>query len=166
MLATIRQPEPASILIPFVESMVKQDFGNLLEKAGKYGVLKELVNYWNKHPTLHEFYLQETTVAIASAAESSLPNEINAFSMHVLEEEKIRGAVVVQQHLQVRKRTVKPMLPHEILLKISYYIKNGADFINWVKALEEEQYPSRGDLPLILELQEKTGLKSIKIWPT
>ena len=72
MLATIRQaPEPASILIQFDVESIKRELDILLEKAaGKYGVLKELVNYWNKHPNLHEFHQQDT--AAFNGAEYSL----------------------------------------------------------------------------------------------
>ena len=154
MLDTIRQQNPASILIPFEVESIKQELNILLEKAGKYGVLKELVNYWNKHPNLHEFHQQDT--AAFNGAGYSLGDEIDAVPVGVVEEEENRGAVVVSQHLEVQKSTVKPILPHEILLKIADYIAAGDDFINWVKALEEEQYPSRGDLPLIL--QQDCGL--------
>ena len=44
----------------------------------------------------------------------------------------------------------QPMLPHEIVLRIAQYIEDGSDFMNWIQALKKIQYPSLGDLGLIL----------------
>ena len=63
------------------------------------------------------------------------------------------------------ERDHQPMLPHEILLRIAHYIENGTDFMNWIKALKEIQYPTMGDLGLILDLQEMTKLDSDDMWP-
>ena len=63
------------------------------------------------------------------------------------------------------ERDHQPMLAHEILLRIAHYIENGIDFMKWIQALKEIQYPSMGDLGLILDLQELTGLDSSNMWP-
>ena len=142
--------------------IISKSLDSIIEQAIRYGVLNDMFGYLKEHPNWIR-YQRDCQDGISSSTEFgrttekvSLDEEIDALPVQAVEEGDIGEAVVDQQHSQVQKTTVRPILPHEILLKIANYIAAGDDFINWVKALEEEQYPSRGDLPLIL--QQDCGL--------
>ena len=169
MLATIH-PQEQHILSPAIKFMrASQDL--IIDRAETDGILKDLFEYLKQHPKLMGLE-DENSSAVANEEPSSSASAVYAECIPV--EESVAVAIqdqrkdenqMVQSTVLVQRSSVKPILPHEILLKIGDYIQRGQEFINWVTALTEEKYPTVGDLSLILDLQQKTELKSEDMWP-
>jgi hypothetical protein len=92
-------------------------------------------------------------------------NHFHLDKIHTKCDFKIVFNISFSYHRPIPFADQQPMLPHEILLRIAQYIEDGSDFMNWIQALKKIQYPSLGDLGLILDLQELTNLNSSDMWP-
>ena len=162
-------PNDLDSAIKIKNILIGQD--QIIKLAESQGILKHLIEYLKQHQTLNlnatEGPSSDGERPISSMAEiDSAPVETQEESEAVaIEDQQKDENQMVQSTVLVQRSSVKPILPHEILLKIGYYIRQGQDFINWVTALTEEKYPTVGDFSLILDLQQKTGLKSEDMWP-
>ena len=172
MLATIRQQEQRSFYPAIKFMRASQD--QIIDHAENDGILKDLFEYLKQHPKLMGFVdgsSSSTVKTPSSTPANGIPSSSGGEAECIPVEESVAIAIegqrkeMVQSTVLVQRSSVKPILPHEILLKIADYISDGDDFINWVTALTEEKYPTVGDLSLILDLQQKTGLESGDMWP-
>ena len=164
MLATINQ-QSFSPAIKFMKASQDQ----IIDRAETDGILKDLFEYLKQHPKLVRLE-DENSSAVANEEPSSAAVYAECIPVEeseavAIDDQRKDENQMVQSTVPVKRSSVKPILPHEILLKIGYYIRQGQDFINWVTALTEEKYPTVGDFSLILDLQQKTGLKSEDMWP-
>ena len=176
--STTLSPNHLKTLSPALKS-IEANLDILIIQAERDGILQELVEYLALHPKLTLAFASTLTAASTSisstAKTSTLSNmDIDTFSLpgaaaHVQDKPPSlskENSVVQEPKMRLQRSTVQPTLPHELLLKIADYIDDGKDFINWIQALTDGKYPSVGDLSLILELQEITGLESENMWPS
>ena len=61
-----------------------------------------------------------------------------------------------KQLTRVKEKKSLPVLPFEMLEIVASFIKNGYDFMNWLRALEK--YPTIGNFSLILDFEKEIQL--------
>ena len=137
MLATINQ-QSFSPAIKFMKASQDQ----IIDRAETDGILKDLFEYLKQHPKLVRLE-DENSSAVANEEPSSAAVYAECIPVEeseavAIDDQRKDENQMVQSTVPVKRSSVKPILPHEILLKIADYISDGDDFINWVTALTEK----------------------------